>query len=214
MAADFIQINKNYQRNSLKTVAADPLQQFQQWFEQAQKTLPNELVNAMALATVNADGQPSMRMVLLKQFNENGFVFFTNYDSRKGQDIADESKVALLFWWEQLAWQIRVEGVAEKISAEDSQQYFQSRSRDSQLAAIVSPQSCVVPDVAALESQYQELRQQYADPNQAIPCPAHWGGYLVKPHLFEFWQGGEHRLHDRFQYKLHNNQWIIVRLAP
>lgn len=210
-----ITINKHYQpQEPLTEVAADPFQQFNEWFEAAERALPEELVNAMTLSTVGADYRPSARVVLLKQYDQNGFVFFSNYQSKKGQQIKANPFVALTFWWEKLGRQIRIQGRIEPVSAKVSDEYFYSRSRSSQIAAIVSSQSSVLKDLTQLQTDYENLCRQYADETTLIPRPAHWGGYLVKPDLFEFWQGGEHRLHNRFEYRLIHNRWKIERLAP
>lgn len=216
MSHEFIQINKHYQQPRLTQVDLDPFAQFTMWFEAAEASArSNELVNAMTVATVGADGRPSARLVLLKHFDKQGFVFFTNYHSKKGQQINANPNVALLFWWDQLARQIRIEGRAEQVSWQLSDEYFHSRSKSSQLSAVVSEQSAVINDMQELHWEYRQLQQEFDDENMLVPRPPHWGGYIVKPDLFEFWQGGEHRLHDRFQYRLvANERWQIERLAP
>lgn len=177
--------------------------------------MPVDLVNSMALATVSADHRPSVRMVLLKEYDHNGFIFYTNYDSRKGQDIAQNPAVSLLFWWDELERQVRIEGVTEKIDRVKSEEYFHSRSKSSQLAAIASQQSRPLTTAEELHSRYQQLCAQYAQAEEMPPHPDNWGGYRVKPDRFEFWQGRENRLHDRFQYTLlKDNLWQITRLFP
>ncbi len=210
-----IKLNKEYQKNRLEKVDPDPFIQFDQWFNEANQAMPTNLVNSMALATVSSDHKPSIRMVLLKEYNSQGFIFYTNYQSQKGLDIANNPAVSLLFWWEPLERQIRIEGQTEKISAQQSEIYFHSRFKSSQIAACVSQQSEILSDVNQFYAHYQTLLAEYADENKIIPCPNHWGGYIVKPQRFEYWQGRENRLHDRFQYNLNiAEKWEVVRLFP
>lgn len=210
-----IRINKEYRLSQLLTVAADPFQQFDQWFHEACSAMPASLVNSMVLATVSAENKPSTRIVLLKEYHNQGLVFYTNYHSRKGLEIAHNSAVSLLFWWEALERQVRIEGQAVKISAQQSEQYFHSRPKNSQIAAIVSQQSQPLQHVEELQTAFQKCCADYASAERIVPHPAHWGGYLVKPERFEFWQGRENRLHDRFQYtQSAQNQWQITRLFP
>lgn len=193
-------------------VDADPFRQFAVWFEQAiAANLPEP--NAMTLATATPDGIPSARVVLLKGFDERGFVFYTNYHSRKGQELAHNSKAALVFWWAELERQIRIQGDVQPVSDEESDTYFHSRPIGSQLGAWASNQSQVIGDRHILEQRLQELQTQYV--NQEIPRPPHWGGYRVIPDSIEFWQGRSSRLHDRLLYRRSaENQWNIVRLSP
>ncbi|KAA5536744.1 pyridoxamine 5'-phosphate oxidase [Taibaiella lutea] len=204
-------------------VGNDPLLFFQKWFSQAEAAGITE-VNAMTLATANMWGMPSARIVLLKGLDEEGFTFYTNYDSEKGRQIADEDSVALLFFWKELERQVRIEGTARKISAEESDAYFHSRPQGSQISAVASPQSEIIEGRSVLENKVIELEQQYAE--QEIPRPGHWGGYKVIPEKVEFWQGRSNRLHDRIVFfrepETDNgegelpgySQWETFRLAP
>ncbi len=194
------------------TVNPDPILQFKQWFEETQQS-SIAMPEAMTLATVSLDGKPSARMVLLKEVNEHGFVFFTNYNSRKGKDLERNPNVALLFYWQILERQVRIEGMVEKVSDEISDTYFQTRPRNSQLSALISAQSEVVSGREELERLYIEAEKKFE--GQAIPRPQHWGGYCLKPTRIEFWQGRDGRLHDRIEYiKQNNGDWLIQRLAP
>lgn len=169
----------------------------------------------MVLGTVSADCRPSTRIVLLKDYDHSGFTFYTNYDSRKGIEITHNPAVSLLFWWEALERQVRIEGVAQKISAAQSALYFHSRPKNSQLAALASQQSQPLHDLAELQTRYQHLCTQYARVDAIVPCPDYWGGYLVTPERLEYWQGGENRLHDRFQYtRQSSGKWDIIRQYP
>jgi len=207
--------NKEYRLGQLLQVDPDPFVQFDQWFHQAGEAMPADMVNSMVLATVSPDRQPSARVVLLKEYSPAGFVFYTNYSSRKGNDIAHNPAVSLLFWWEALERQVRIEGQAKKISAEQSERYFHTRPKSSQLATLVSKQSQVLTSREALQNQFDTVCQQYAGAELTIHRPDYWGGYIVQPERFEYWQGRENRLHDRFQYtRLPANHWQIVRLFP
>ena len=190
----------------------DPVNQFAIWFDQARKTTIAD-PTAMVLATVDKDSRPSQRTVLLKYFDEDGFVFFTNYGSRKADEIASNDRVSLLFVWLELDRQVMINGHAERISAKDSARYFVSRPRDSQVAAWVSSQSHGLSSRQALMQKFAEMKKKFGEGK--IPLPTFWGGYRVVPSEIEFWQGRENRLHDRFIYKMTGNStWSIERLAP
>jgi len=211
---DIQDIRSEYLSASLseKDTHNDPIKQFEKWFNEALQAEVQE-PTAMTLATATSDGRPSARIVLLKGFDSNGFVFYTNYLSRKGKEIAKNPLGAILFFWETLERQVRIEGVIEKVSREDSEKYFQTRPRASQLGAIASPQSQEIADREILEKKYGEAEAEYVDKD--ILKPSYWGGYVLKPRLVEFWQGRESRLHDRILYKkIDNKNWKKVRLAP
>jgi pyridoxamine 5'-phosphate oxidase len=191
-------------------LAADPLTMFTRWFDQARAAGLVE-ANAMVLGTVAADGTPASRTVLLKGVDD-GFVFFTNYDSRKGAELAAEPRCTLLFGWYQLQRQIRVEGTAAQVTREETESYFATRPRDSQLGAWASPQSTEVGSRAELDATYQAAAERFGD--GPIPAPPHWGGYRVSPSSVEFWQGRRHRMHDRIAYRRTPEGWTTHRLAP
>jgi len=193
------QSRRQYGRGSLEREQLDPdaIVQFQQWFNEACEHVALD-PNAMTLATVDQAGSPSLRTVLLKFFDRDGFVFFTNLESRKSVEIANNARVALLFWWPELERQIEIDGVAERISAVEAARYFMTRPRGSQLGAWVSDQSHVLTSRKALESKLEEMKRKFA--NREVPLPSFWGGYRVVPRAIECWQGQEDRLHDRFQY--------------
>jgi pyridoxamine 5'-phosphate oxidase len=196
---------------SERDLDADPIRQFQQWYEAAIGTgIPEP--NAMSLATVGADGQPSLRSVLLKLYDERGFVFFTNYESRKATEMAGNPRVACLFPWVALARQVNIVGQVEKISMSESLRYFATRPRGSQIGAWASHQSQVITTRSLLEMKVDEMRRRFADGE--IPLPDFWGGYRVVPQGIEFWQGRASRLHDRFLYSRQGDGWALVRLAP
>lgn len=207
-------IRKEYKLKSLmeEEVQANPFDQFKLWWEEAIHSNIDE-VNAMTLATNNSNGKPSARIVLLKDFTEQGFTFYTNYESKKGKELKDNGYAALVFFWAALERQVRIEGTVLKVDKEFSQSYFKSRPKASQIAALVSPQSQVIVNRAWLDEKEKELTIKYVQ--EEVPCPAYWGGYIVKPIMIEFWQGRASRLHDRIQYSLQKNKvWKIERLAP
>lgn len=196
-----------------RNVDANPIRQFQVWFDEAMgRGLP--LAEAMTLCTATSDGKPSARMVLLKGVAESGFVFYTNYRSRKARELDANPFAALVFYWEPLERQVRVEGKVSRISADESDKYFQTRPRESQLGAIASPQSEVIESREVLEQEFQELEEKYSD-HQTIARPANWGGYRLVPQRIEFWKGRPGRLHDRLLYELQpDGSWKRSRLAP
>jgi pyridoxamine 5'-phosphate oxidase len=205
-------IRKDYRLKSLleEDVLSDPIQQFTNWWSEAVNSKIDE-VNAMTLATVAADGTPSARIVLLKGLTAEGFVFYTNYDSSKGKQLAENPKAALVFFWKELERQVRVEGIVEKVSEADSEAYFASRPAASKLGAWASTQSLPIPGREILEQNVAKYKAEFGE---SIPKPPHWGGYVVKPVRVEFWQGRSSRLHDRILYSRDNEKWNIQRLAP
>jgi pyridoxamine 5'-phosphate oxidase len=206
-------IRRDYQLESLLEIHVDPnpFNQFNSWWKEALSAEIDE-VNAMALSTVMANGKPSSRIVLLKGFDEAGFVFFTNYNSHKGQELTLNPFASLLFFWKELERQVRIQGTCEKISPTESDEYFYSRPLGSRLGAWASPQSNTIEGREFLEQRAQELDILYADGN--VPRPPHWGGYRVVPDSIEFWQGRSSRLHDRILYSKENADWTLSRLAP
>lgn len=206
-------LRKEYSSQTLLEgdVDANPIQQFQTWWNQA---IASELLepNAMTLATASPDGLPSARIVLLKGFDQNGFVFYTNYESFKAMQLAENPKACLVFHWKELERQVRIMGVVAKVSAEESKEYFESRPIGSRIGAWTSPQSKVIPNREWLEEEFEKRKQEFS--NGEVPLPPHWGGYAVKPVMIEFWQGRFSRLHDRIQYTLEDGAWKIERLAP
>ena len=214
MAANIADIRKNYSQKKLseKKADANPMKQFAKWWKQAVASKIDE-VNAMTLATASQDGVPAARIVLLKGVDENGFIFFTNYESFKGQQLTENPKACLVFFWKELERQVRITGLVEKISAAASDEYFYSRPEGSQLGAIASPQSRIIENREWLDEQFKKLKKQLK--KETIQRPEHWGGYIVKPVIIEFWQGRPSRLHDRLQYSLQETgEWKIERLAP
>lgn len=189
----------------------DPVKQFTRWFEQAREVAQPE-VNACALATAGLDGRPTARTVLLKYFDVDGFVFFTNMESRKAREIAQNASVAMLFYWQTLERQVSIRGQAERISTQEAMRYFARRPRGSQLGAWVSEQSAVITSRSMLEMKLDELKRKFKAGK--VPLPSFWGGYRVRPDEIEFWQGRASRLHDRLRYRLVDTAWVIERLAP
>lgn len=196
---------------SEKNILPNPIEQFKAWMQDAIDARIIE-PNAMVLATASPDGSPSARVVLLKEVTPDGFVFFTNYESRKGKEIIANPHVALVFDWHEMERQVRVEGVAEKISAEDSDRYFHSRPANSRLGAWASPQSQVIENRSVLEQRQTHFEQHYTD--RGIERPPHWGGFGIIPSVIEFWQGRANRLHDRLVFQKQDEDWHICRLAP
>jgi len=210
---DVSAIRKDYRLQSLdeSQAAADPFGQFKTWFEEAVSAKVQE-VNAMVLSTVSKDGRPSGRVVLLKDFNNNGFSFFTNYKSPKGADLAQNPFASLTFFWPELERQIRIEGVATKLTDEESKKYFDSRPWESKVGAWASNQSEIILNRTELENKFQNFSTKFK--NTDVPKPEAWGGYRLKPDYFEFWQGRSGRLHDRLSYLIENESWKIARLSP
>lgn len=214
MKQDLHDKRKEYSKKSIDFfhLPDNPFVFFADWYELATHS---ELIHepyAMSLATIGGDGFPRTRVVLLKEFNEHGFVFFTNFSSTKGKSITVNPKVCLSFFWDGLEQQIIIKGRASKISNEESADYFYKRPVESQIGAIVSAQSSVIPFEEDLEGKVQELKTKYS--NERVPKPENWGGYLVRPVEFEFWQGRPSRLHDRLRYRLENEVWVKTRLSP
>lgn len=214
MSRKIADIRKKYSKKKLqeKNLAKEPISQFAKWWKQAVAANLEE-VNAMTLATASSDGMPSARIVLLKDFSKEGFSFFTNYKSYKSQQLLENPKACLVFFWKKLERQVRITGLVEKLPVAVSKAYFSSRPKESQIGATVSPQSEVIKSRKWLDNQFK--KQKKAAPKNGVPMPEHWGGFIVKPVIVEFWQGRPGRLHDRIQYSLdENGQWIIERLAP
>lgn len=225
MSNEIADIRKDYKLASLEEadVAANPIDQFTRWWNEAVASQIDE-VNAMTLATANAAGVPAARIVLLKGYNPNGFIFFTNYESDKGKNLAQNPHAAIVFFWKELERQIRIEGTVEKVSAAESDRYFNSRPASSRIGAWASPQSAVIENRMVIEQNVERYSSIFA--NDSIERPDHWGGYIVKPTSIEFWQGRSSRLHDRIKYTLENSaynaatdtrtelNWKIERLAP
>ena len=209
------ELRRDYAKAALTEtdVDPDPIRQFERWLGEASKAeLPEP--TAMTLATVDARGKPDARIVLLKGVDERGFVFFTNYESRKGAELAAKPAATLLFHWVELERQVRIEGLVSKVSAEESDRYFATRPREARLGAWASPQSRVIADRAWLERELAAARERFATAGETLPRPPHWGGYRIAPEAFEFWQGRASRLHDRLRYRREASRWRIERLAP
>ena len=208
-----LNIRKSYDKGALEEAKLnpDPIKQFQAWLDEALETTILE-PTAMTLATATADGKPSARMVLLKGVDERGFIFYTNYDSRKGEELNANPHAALVLYWDELERQVRIEGKVEKLSREASKAYFKSRPYGSQIGALASHQSGVLESRAHLEKRTQDLQERYG--KGEVPLPESWGGYLLSPIAIEFWQGRPSRLHDRLKYVLEGESWCVVRLSP
>lgn len=206
-------LRREYKLNKLseETVHKNPYNQFEKWFQVALKARLTD-PNAMILSTVDEKTKPSARVVLLKESSNKGFTFFTNYKSRKGRNVSENSFTSLLFFWAELERQIRIEGKIKKISKSESQKYFDKRPIESRIAAWASEQSSVVPDRDYLEKRFKKFKIEFS--GKKIPLPPNWGGFILVPEYFEFWQGRENRLHDRICYKRNKDRWKIFRLAP
>lgn len=213
MSNDYTALRREYIAQPLgrEDLQDNPVEQFALWMEKATEVSPDDSTS-MTLATASKDGMPSARIVLLKHFGEEGFAWYTDYRSRKGQELAENPQAELMFYWYGLERQVRVQGVVEKLPIEQGKKYFNERPVGSRLSAAASCQSAVVDSRETLEARVQSLQDSHPDGD--IPHPEEWGGYILKPTRFEFWQGRENRLHDRFTYRLENDQWIIERLQP
>lgn len=213
MNSDIADMRRNYAGDILDaaTTPETPLPLFNEWLALALEREVDD-ANAMTLATVDSQGLPHARVVLLKGIDKRGFVFYTNYQSHKGSELANVPHAALVFWWPALHRQVRIEGHVQQIDDEESDRYFQSRPRNSQLSAWIAQQSVEIPDRDWLEERKHRFEQVYE--GQPVDRPRHWGGYLVVPEMIEFWQGQSDRLHDRLRYSLHDHGWFKVRLAP
>lgn len=211
MAIDPAALRREYTADGLteQSAGTDPFALFDRWFQAAIKAVPEP--NAMTLSTATTEGHPSSRIVLLKGYDASGLVFYTNYDSRKAREIAANPHACLLFFWQELEQQIRIEGTLHKTSREESDAYFQSRPIESRIGAHASAQSSVIPDRETLVTRVSQIRAKFGE---QIPLPENWGGYRLKPSVFEFWQGGVARLHDRIQFRLQGASWIRERLSP
>ena len=215
MEKDLSNYRKSYQKSDLteENISDNPMQLFQKWFYEVEATDGIEEPNAMTVATLGLDGYPKSRVVLLKKYTYEGFIFYSNYDSEKGKAIAKDPRVCLSFYWPTLERQIIIKGKAEKLPENMSDGYFESRPEGSKLGAVVSEQSQVIPSREFLESALEKLEKEYE--NKEIPRPLNWGGYLVRPSCMEFWQGRPNRLHDRIRFSLQRDyNWKIERLAP
>ncbi|QNJ98864.1 pyridoxamine 5'-phosphate oxidase [Constantimarinum furrinae] len=214
MAENLFDHRKSYERGILseESVAKDPFQQFKSWFSEAKNTASIHEANAMTLSTLGTDNFPRGRVVLLKEYNDEGFVFYTNYKSEKGIALDNNPNACISFFWPPLERQIIIKGIAKKTSEEQSELYFKSRPKGSQLGALVSQQSRPVENREELEEKLAQLEEAYK--NQEVPKPDHWGGYILKPLAFEFWQGRANRLHDRIEFYFESEKWKIRRLQP
>lgn len=207
-------LREDYRAKTLeaKDISINPFHQFTEWFQEALDSNIKE-ANAMTIATVDENGKPSARIVLLKGYDEDGFMFYTNYDSKKGKELTSNPNIAVVFLWKDLERQIRIEGIAKKMSVQKSLKYFQSRPKGSQIGAWASPQSSVIENRNVLEKNVADLKEKYSKVEN-LPIPPNWGGYQITPTLIEFWQGRSSRLHDRICYTLEGKEWKIERLAP
>lgn len=214
MLLDLGDLREDYNKDelSIEDTSPNPFDQFKSWFASAEQSEVRE-PNAMTLATIAPNGRPKARIVLLKGVEEGGLVFYTNYDSQKGQDLLSHPYASLVFFWDAQQRQVRVEGRVEKVSAATSEEYFQSRPKGSQIGATASPQSQVIPNREILEEKVQALENNYAA-EEKLPLPDNWGGFRLVPDNFEFWQGRSSRLHDRIRYRLVEGEWLRERLAP
>lgn len=213
ISKDIANLRREYRIKPLRRADLDPspIAQFDKWFDEALRVEAMD-ANAMGVATVAANGQPSIRTVLLKYYDEDGFIFYTNLTSRKANEIDRNDRVALLFYWHELHRQVKIQGRAERIGAADNIRYFMRRPRNSQIGAWVSRQSSIISSRSILENKFAEMKQKFADGE--IPLPSFWGGYRVVPASIEFWQGRENRLHDRFMFTASGSGWDLERLAP
>ena len=215
MQKDLGNYRKSYEKSALleDSISDNPIQLFQTWFYEVERSESIDEPNAMTVSTIGLDGYPKSRVVLLKKYTEEGFIFYTNYNSEKGTAIANNPKICVSFFWPNMERQVIIKGKAEKIPANLSDGYFESRPKGSKLGALVSDQSQVIPSRDMLEEKLRKLENEYKD--KEVHRPANWGGYLVKPTSIEFWQGRPNRLHDRIRYSIQNGlDWKIERLAP
>jgi len=196
-----------------RSVDPDPHRQFARWYAEAQ-VATDDRAGAMTIATATPDGRPSARIVLLRGFDDQGFVFYTNYDSRKAEELEANPVAAALFYWPELDRQIRIEGPVRRVGPRESETYFARRPRGHQIGAWASPQSAPIADRAFLQSLFDDAEARFADPNAVVPLPPFWGGYRLEPAVFEFWVNRPDRLHDRIRYRHDDGEWVIERLAP